>query len=122
MSERRTRSLLVNEALVRAYSRQGNYHSEPTTAAQLGLPGLVAQGTQAAGPASGLMLDAWGEDFLAHGEIDVKFVGMVMAGDAVDAHVDFDEGKGDGARLAIQNVTAGYTAVVGHARRRHEPM
>ena len=42
-----------------------------TTARQIGLPGLVAQGVQVAGPAYAALLDAWGEDFLAHGELDV---------------------------------------------------
>ena len=43
-----------------------------TTSESLGLPGLVAQGTQVTGPAYGLLLDAWGEDFLAHGSLDVQ--------------------------------------------------
>ena len=52
------------------------------------MPGLVAQGMQAAGPAYGVLLDAWGEDFLAHGEIEMRFVGLVLAGDTVDASID----------------------------------
>ncbi len=80
MTEARTRSLSVTEALVRAYSRRGNYHSDPALSASLQLPGLVAQGVQAAGPAYGLLLDAWGEEFLAHGEIEMRFVGIVLAG------------------------------------------
>ena len=52
-----------------------------------GLPGLVAQGVQVAGPAYGMLLDAWGEDFLAHGEIDLRFVGMVVAGDTIEGRV-----------------------------------
>ena len=75
----------ITEELVRAYSRRGNYHSEAATSAGLGLPGLVAQGVQAAGPAYGVLLDAWGEEFLAHGEIEMRFVGIVLAGDTVDA-------------------------------------
>ena len=66
---------------MRAYSRRGNFHSDAETASALGLPGLVAQGVQIAGPAYNLLLDEWGDDFLAHGELDLRFVGMVVAGD-----------------------------------------
>jgi hypothetical protein len=41
----------VTEELVRAYSRRGNFHSDADTASALGMPGLVAQGVQIAGPA-----------------------------------------------------------------------
>jgi acyl dehydratase len=110
------RTLTITEDLVRAYSRRGNYHSEPSTAGALGLPGLVAQGVQAAGPAYGLLLDAWGEDFLAHGAIDMRFVGMVLAGDTVVAHVDTDI-DGDAATFEVTDATRGHAAVVGHAHR-----
>ena len=105
------RELTITEELVRAYSRRGNYHSEATTASELGLPGLVAQGVQAAGPAYGVLLDAWGEDFLAHGEIEMRFVGMVLAGDTVEAEVDVEAG-----RFTVENTTKRKTAVVGTAR------
>ena len=65
MTESLTRSLAITEDLVRAYSRRGNYHSDPAMSADLQLPGLVAQGVQVAGPAYGALLDAWGEEFLA---------------------------------------------------------
>jgi acyl dehydratase len=114
VTERRTRALAVTEELVRAYSRRGNFHSDPTMSADLALPGLVAQGVQAAGPAYGVLLDAWGEEFLAHGEIEMRFVGMVLAGDSVDAAVDIDD---DEAKFEVENTTAGRTAVIGSARR-----
>jgi acyl dehydratase len=103
------RELTITEELVRAYSRRGNYHSEAGTAEELGLPGLVAQGVQAAGPAYGVLLDAWGEDFLAHGEIEMRFVGMVMAGDTVVATVN------DDGTFEVENTTKSKTAVIGHA-------
>jgi acyl dehydratase len=109
-----TRSLAITEELVRAYSRRGNYHSDPTLSAGLALPGLVAQGVQAAGPAYGVLLDAWGEEFLAHGEIEMRFVGLVLAGEAVEARVDVDD---DAATFEVENTTAARTAVVGSARR-----
>jgi acyl dehydratase len=106
----------VTEDLVRAYSRRGNFHSDAETAAALGMPGLVAQGVQVAGPASGMLLDAWGEDFLAHGEIDLRFVGMVVAGDTVEARIEIAADL-EGATIEVTNTTAGREAVVGRARR-----
>ena len=117
MSERRTRTLAITEELVRAYSRRGNYHSEPTMSADLKLPGLVAQGVQAGGPAYGVLLDEWGEEFLAHGEIEMRFVGIVFAGDTVDAVVDVD---GESATFEVANTTGARTAVIGTARIRSD--
>ena len=112
MSER---TLTLTGDLIRAYSRRGNYHSDPQTAQQLGLPGLVAQGVQVLGPAYGALLDAWGDDFLEHGELDVRFVGLVTEDQTVDADVEID---GDDARIEVHNCSADHVAVVGTARRR----
>jgi acyl dehydratase len=106
----------VTEELVHAYSRRGNFHSDAETAAALGMPGLVAQGVQVAGPAYGMLLDAWGEDFLAHGEIDLRFVGMVVAGDTIEARIEIAADL-DGAAIEVTNTTAGRPAVVGQAQR-----
>ena len=114
----RRRDLLLTPDLLRAYSRRGNFHSEPEEADKLGLPGLVAQGMQVAGPAYGVLLDEWGEDFLAHGEIELKFVGMVMDRETVDAAVSID---GDDADLEVVNRDRGHTAAVGRASRRTTP-
>jgi len=100
---------------IRAYSRRGNYRSDAVTAEQIGLPGLVAQGVQVAGPAYVALLDAWGEDFLAHGELDVRFVGMVLADDTIESRVAIEH---DAATIAVDNVSTMHTAVVGSARRR----
>jgi acyl dehydratase len=110
----RRATLAVTEELVRAYSRRGNFHSDAETATALGMPGLVAQGVQVAGPAYNILLDVWGDDFLEHGELDLRFVGMVLAGERIDARVDFgDTGE---AAIEVTNTTAGRTAVVGSAR------
>jgi acyl dehydratase len=114
MSAPSSRRLTITEDLVRAYSRRGNYHSDADTASAIGLPGLVAQGMQAAGPAYGVLLDAWGEEFLAHGELELRFVGVVYAGDTVAATVMIDD---DDAQLEVVNARADTTAVVGRARR-----
>ena len=110
----RTREVTLTAEMLHAYSRRGNYHSEPDEARRLGLPGLVAQGLQVAGPAYGLLLDEWGEDFLAHGELELKFVGMVLDDQTVDATVEV---SGDEATIEVTNRTSGKVAAVGRARR-----
>lgn len=110
----RHRTFELTEERLRAYSRRGNYHSDPEMARRIGLPGLVAQGVQVAGPAYAELLECWGEEFLAHGELDLRFVGMVWDGQTVEATVD---ATGDAASLNVENTTAGHTAVVGTARR-----
>jgi acyl dehydratase len=114
----RRRDLLLTPELLRAYSRRGNFHSDADEANKLGLSGLVAQGMQVAGPAYGVLLDEWGEEFLDHGEIELKFVGMVMDGETVDAEVTID---GDRAEVEVVNRDRERTAAVGRASRRAEP-
>ena len=107
------RSLHLTADLLRLYSRRGNYHSDPDAAAEIGYSRLVAQGMQVAGPAYGLLLDEWGDDFLAHGSIALKFVGMVVDGETVDATVTTTD-----ADSATVSVACGdRIAVVGTARR-----
>jgi acyl dehydratase len=108
------RRLDLTPELLRLYSRRGNFHSDPDAAAALGYERLVAQGLQVAGPAYGLLLDAWGEDFLARGTIELKFVGPVTDGETVEADVEID---GDDATITVENLTSGRTAVVGRATR-----
>jgi acyl dehydratase len=100
---------------VRAYSRRGNFHSDAETATALGMPGLVAQGVQVAGPAYNILLEAWGEEFLAHGELDLRFVGMVVAGDTIEARVEIEDSGT--ATISVVNTTAGTTSVAGRATR-----
>jgi acyl dehydratase len=114
----RTRTLTLSAELLRWYSRRGNYHADPDAARDLGLPDLVAQGMQVAGPAYGLLLDEWGEAWLAGGTIELKFVGMVTADETVEAHVEID---GDEADLTVIGSEDGRVRVVGHAARRADP-
>jgi acyl dehydratase len=109
------RELLLTPELLRAYSRRGNFHSDAEEANRIGLPGLVAQGMQVAGPAYGVLLDEWGEEFLAEGELELKFVGMVIDGEAVDATVTIE---GEHAELEVENRDRGRAAAVGRASRR----
>jgi acyl dehydratase len=113
-----TRSLTLTEELLRAYSRRGNFHSEPDEARRIGLPGLVAQGMQVAGPAYGMALDAWGDDFLARGTMDLKFVGMVTEDQTIDVAVEVaDDHAAADATVTITNRDTGAVAVVGTMRR-----
>lgn len=106
------RSLHLSADLLRRYSRRGNFHSDPDAARGLGYERLVAQGMQVAGPAYGLLLDAWGDDWLDHGVLELKFVGMVTDGETVEADVTTE------ADTASITVTVGErTAVVGTAHR-----
>lgn len=108
------RRLSITDDSIRVYSRRGNFHSDPEQAAAAGMSGLVAQGTQVCAPAIGVLLDTWGNDFLAHGELDLRFVGMVLGGHDVEATVDIaDDGT---AVLTIANTTTGTTAARGTAR------
>jgi acyl dehydratase len=112
------RDLLLTPERLRAYSRRGNFHSDAEEAGKLGLPGLVAQGMQVAGPAYGVLLDEWGDEFLEHGEIELKFVGMVMDGETVDAAVTID---GDDADIEVVNRDRERTTAVGRASRSAPP-
>jgi acyl dehydratase len=119
----RIRRTITNDDIV-AYSRRGNYHSDPETAQRIGLPGLVAQGVQVAGPAYGALLNAWGDEFLEHGEVELRFVGMVLADHEIESRVELEGDDGDGvdnATITVENVTTGRTAVVGSAQRRATP-
>ena len=108
------RSLHLTADLLRRYSRRGNFHSDVDAAATIGYQRLVAQGMQAAAPAYGLLLDEWGDGFLASGTIELKFVGMVVDDETVDADVALDGGTG-GATITV---TCGdRTVVVGRATR-----
>ena len=108
------RSLHLTADLLRRYSRRGNFHSDPDAAAEIGYKRLVAQGMQAAAPAYGLLLDEWGTDFLATGTIELKFVGMVVDDETVEADVTFDPSSSS----ATFTVTVDdRTAVVGTATR-----
>jgi len=112
----RTRRLELSADDLRAYSRRGNFHSESGAAAELGFTSLVAQGMQVAGPAYGLLLEEWGEELLSRGDLELKFVGMVIDGQTVEAIVGAADRDPRERTFRVENVTAGATAVVGAAR------
>lgn len=120
------RRLHLDADRLREYSRRGNFHADPDEARALGFPGLVAQGMQVGAPAYGVLLDEWGDDFLAHGVLEWKFVGMVLEDEVVAARVevddepDHDRRVGDpdpSASITVVSETTGRTVLVGTARR-----
>lgn len=108
------RALALTPDLLRRYSRRGNFHSDPEVASALGYEHLVAQGMQVAGPAYGLLLDTWGDEFLAHGTLELKFVAPATDGETVQAQVEAGEQE---ATIKVENLTSGRTSVVGSATR-----
>ena len=110
------RSLHLTAELLRRYSRRGNFHSDIDAAATIGYSRLVAQGMQAAAPAYGLLLDEWGDGFLAGGTIELKFVGMVVDDETVDADVELNaDSDSDSATISVS--VGDRAVVVGHATR-----
>ena len=99
---------------MRAYSRRGNYHSDAVDVGATRPPGPRRAGRAGGRARVRRAARRVGREFLAHGEIEMRFVGIVLAGDTVDARVDLDD---DAATFEIANTTAARTAVVGRARR-----
>ena len=83
-------------------------------ASDAGLPAPVAAGH--AGGGTGvrvLLLEAWGDGWLDHGELELRFVAMVRADETIEAVVDLD---GNEATVEVRGA-AGDLRVVGQARR-----
>ena len=106
------RDLELTAERQRAYSRSGNFHADPESASALGLPGLVAQGMQVFAPAYSLLLDAWGDDLLARGQVELRFVAMVVAGETAAATVTIE---GNTATIEVTVPNDDRVAVVGTA-------
>jgi len=107
------RELELTAERQRAYSRSGNFHADPGSASALGLPGLVAQGMQVFAPAYALLLETWGDDLLARGEVELRFVAMVVAGETAAAAVTIDRNMAD---IEVTVTNDDRVAVVGTAR------
>jgi acyl dehydratase len=112
MTEHVSRSLVLTADLLRAYSRRGNFHSEPGEADRLGFPGLVAQGMQVAAPAYSALLEQWGDELLERGVVEMKFLAMVVEDQVVTASVEIDART---ARFEVTSSGADKVAVIGSA-------
>lgn len=107
------RQLMMTRDLLRTYSRAGNFHSDDGAARSMGLPGMVAMGMQTLGPAYGLVLDAWGEEFVERGELEARFFGLVLEDDTVDVAMTRNDAR---ATFAVRNATKGLDTATGSAR------
>jgi acyl dehydratase len=112
MTDHVSRSLDLTGELLRAYSRRGNFHSEPDEADRLGLPGLVAQGMQVAAPAYDALLERWGDELLERGVVEMRFVAMVVEDEIVTASVEID---GRTASFEVTSTGTDKVAVIGTA-------
>jgi acyl dehydratase len=70
------------------YSGPGNIHSDLEVAKRTGLRHTVAQGMMTMAYASELLARIHGDAWIERGEMSVKFVGLVYAGDEVTIRVD----------------------------------
>jgi len=64
---------------------KSNLHTDLEFAKKCGLPSVAASGTQHQGHVVQLMIDLFGMEWLSHGTMDVKFIGVVDAGDMLTA-------------------------------------
>ncbi len=65
-----------------------NHHTDPEIARKMGLPGTVAQSLHYCGFISQLMLEQFGERWLAGGELDMVFLQPVHAGDRLTIELE----------------------------------
>lgn len=96
------------------YSGPGNIHSDIEVAKRTGLDATIAQGMQTLAYASELLTHICGADWIERGEISVKFIKPVLAGD--DVTVSALE-SADGYEVEATN-QRGDTLMVGTARLR----
>jgi hypothetical protein len=64
-----------------------NLHTDPGMAAEAGLEAPIASGLHYQGHLIGLLIDLFGDAWLAHGRMHVKFPRTVRAGEVVQAKV-----------------------------------
>ena len=82
-----------------------NIHTDPGFAQSVGLPRVAASGTQCQGYMVELMTDLFGEAWLHHGEMSVKFVKPVPDGETVQAKVKVQSREeGDRTRINLGGV------------------
>jgi acyl dehydratase len=70
-----------------AFAKEGwpkkNLHTDTAFARSVGLASEAASGTQIQGYVIQMAIDLFGEEWLKNGTMDVKFIGLVKAGDSV---------------------------------------
>ena len=83
---------------------KSNVHTDLEFAKESGLPSVAASGTQYQGYVVQLMIDLFGVEWLSHGTMDVKFIGIVDAGDILvsKAVVKSKEGEDSAAKFTME--------------------
>lgn len=101
------RKVVTQQDMTR-YSGEGNIHSDLEVARRTGLDATIAQGMMTLAYASELLTKIHGAAWLERGEISVKFVAPVYAGDAVTVRVE-------GEKVTAEN-QEGRIVMAGEAR------
>jgi acyl dehydratase len=96
------------------YSGPDNIHSDVEVAKRTGLDATVAQGMMVLAYASELLTAIHGAAWLEGGEIEVKFIGLVFAGDTITVRATEGE-RGHEIEASNQD---GDLVMVGRARLR----
>jgi acyl dehydratase len=78
-----------------------NIHTDEAFARSTGLPGVCAAGTQYQAHLVELMVDLFGETWLAGGSMAVKMVDLVMAGDSVTANAEVTNVEREGESRVV---------------------
>jgi len=60
-----------------------NLHTDHDVTQRIGLPGVIAAGTQLQAYLTEMMIDLFGEAWMAHGTMELKFIKTVLVGDLV---------------------------------------
>ncbi|MFN0145161.1 MAG: MaoC family dehydratase [Dehalococcoidia bacterium] len=80
---------------------KGSHHTDPAVAKEAGLSGTVAQALHYCAYVSQLLLDEHGRRWVEGGELEIKFVRPLYAGDSVE--VTLTESGADHARVECRN-------------------
>lgn len=106
----------VTQADMTRYSGEGNIHSSVEVARTVGLDAPIAQGMTTLAFASELLTRLHGTDWLSRGDIAVRFMAPVYAGDTVTVRATQTDG---GYRIEARNQNDALV-MVGEASRRPE--
>ncbi|TAK79964.1 MAG: hypothetical protein EPO20_30345 [Betaproteobacteria bacterium] len=81
-----------------------NIHTDPVVARASGLPAPIASATQSVGHVCDLMLEHFGMNFLSRGDVDLKMVQPIVAGDVLSykAIVVESEATNVGTRYTLE--------------------
>jgi hypothetical protein len=78
-----------------------NYHTDPEEARKLGFPNIVVQGMMTTCFVAEVMLNRFGEGFLAGGRMDLKLTNVLWVDERVTAHAKEREASREGTRTRV---------------------